>query len=170
MGVCGLYLGKSQVGTLSWEQKGFRLTLQARCPCELGWIYRVVLQTEKGLQPLGVMVPEEGFFTLRRELLQEETPQCGFIDRGMPGESHLPGLPLAFSAFTSGQEGLLRGHWMDTEYLLLPLRPGEACAAPHLLCLATLTAHGGDLYGAFCRRAGEYLPLSDSLRTRDVLC
>lgn len=170
MGSCGLYLGKNQVGSLAWKHREHRLALEARCPCELGWIYRVVLQTGKGMHPLGVMVPEEDSFILRRELLLEESPHCGFIDRTLPGEVHLPGLPLAFSAFALDQDGLLHGHWMDTEYLLLPLQPEEACAVPHLLCLMTPTEHQGKVYGAFCRRAGEYLPLSDSLRKPNMLC
>ena len=48
MGVCGLYLGRREIGRLHWEQEGGRLRLQASCPCEPGWIYRVVMITDKG--------------------------------------------------------------------------------------------------------------------------
>ena len=145
MGVCGLYLGRREVGTVSWEQIRHGLVVQAWCPCEMGLLYRIVLQTDGGLRPLGVMLPEKELFTLRREIPAGEVPHRAFIDRMLPGEKHLPGLPLAFSAFTPGEDGLLHGIWMDMEYLLFPLRIGQCCDSAHLLCLATPVAHENQL-------------------------
>ena len=173
MGECGLYLGKRVLGRLTWESNGTRLRLHADCPCELGWIYRVVLQTETGELPLGVMLPEQERFTLRREIPAEHLPLCAFIDRTLPGEVHLPGLPLAFSAF-SESESLELGEaidtfksawWRETQYFLFPLEPEAPCGLAHYLSLTTLLEHEGVLYGVFCREDGIFKPITDRLRT-----
>lgn len=142
-------------------------------------IYRVVLQTEQGLHRLGVMLPEDQRFTLRRELPAGILPQSAHVDRTMPGEGHLPGLPLAFSAFFPDPEeserlgcgresGLLWGDWMDTRYLLFPLEPGGGCPAAQLLCISQVLTCGDRAYGLVCQRYGQYLPFQTGFA--DGLC
>ena len=130
MGKCGLYLGQQELGALHWETDGGKMRLSASCPCKMGLIYRVVIQTDRGLHRLGVMLPEKDQFLLRRELPAGEEPRRAFIDRTLPGEEHLPGLPLAFSAFLPAWEGeglltactsaggeLKSADWLDVRYL-----------------------------------------------------
>ncbi len=180
MGTCGLYLGRREVGRFRWTQVGDRIMTECSCPFEAGMIYRVVLQTDGGLHRLGVMLPEDQNFTLRRELPAGSLPQRAHVDRTMPGEAHLPGLPLAFSAFVQDKEEedmlgctlggqLLCGDWMNVRYLLFPLSPGDSCCVPQLLCIADLLEHEGKQYGLVCKHDGQYLPLSDMLRKYDVL-
>ena len=143
-------------------------------------IYRVILQTDGGVHHLGVMLPEDQNFVLRRELPAGSIPHAAFVDRTLPGEAHLPGLPLAFSVFAADEAEeralgcpvrgqLLCGDWMDTRYLLFPIQPGKACCAASLLCITTPLEYGDLLYGVACRRAHDYLPLSDMLRRENVL-
>ncbi len=169
MGACGLYLGDRQVGTALWEQTGSRAWLQASCPGEPGWIYRLVLQTDRGEHCLGVMLPEKDRFSLRRAFPAGEVPHRALIDRTLPGESHLPELPLALSAFVPGEEGLLSALWDDTRYLLFPLEIGGRCEPASFLCLTTPLTWEGKTYGVFCQKDGQYLPLSDRLRPKSVL-
>lgn len=153
---------------------------ECSCPYEAGMIYRVILQTDGGLHRLGVMLPEDQNFALRRELPAGRLPHGAFVDRTLPGEAHLPGLPLAFSAFMQdeGEETalgcipkgqLLCGDWMDERYLLFPLPMGGECCAAQLLCIATLLEHEGRQYGLVYKHGEQYLPLSDMLRKTDVL-
>lgn len=171
MGACALYLGRREVGRLIWERCGERLQLRAACPIEPGWIYRVVLLTDKGEHRLGVMLPEGERFTLNREIPAGEVPHSALIDRTLPGEGHLPGLPLAFSAFSPTGEapgfseaGVCAADWMDTRYFLLRLELGKACILAHYLCLTTVLTHEGREYGIFCKKEDTYFPLSDNLR------
>ena len=81
MGKCGLYLGQQELGALHWETDGGKMRLFASCPCEMGLIYRVVIQTDRGLRRLGVMLPEKDQFLLRRELPAGEEPRRAFIEQ-----------------------------------------------------------------------------------------
>lgn len=176
MGVCGLYLGRREIGRLHWDAESGRLRLRASCPCEPGWIYRVVLYTDKGEHRLGVMLPEAENFTLCRDIPAGEVPTRALIDRTQPGEAHLPGLPLAFSAFSpwaecDGAPGpeVSCADWMDVRYLLFPLERDRPCPLAPYLCLTTVVVHEGKEYGVFCQRGGDYLPVSDNLRNASVL-
>lgn len=176
MGTCGLYLGRREVGLLHWEEHSDRLQLQASCPCELGQIYRVVLYTDQATHRLGVMLPEGDRFMLRREIPAGQVPQRALIDRTLPGEAHLPGLPLAFSAFVPWPEadgapgpGVCCADWMDIRYVLFPLEYGKPCALTSYLCLTTVVGHEGREYGVFCQKDQVYLPISDRLRSDPVL-
>ncbi len=176
MGTCGLYLGRREVGLLHWEEHGDRLQLQASCPCELGQIYRVVLYTDQAAHRLGVMLPEGDRFMLRREIPAGQVPQRALIDRTLPGEAHLPGLPLAFSAFSPWAEvdgapgpGVSCADWLGIRYVLFPMEQDKPCALAHYLCLTTVLTYAGREYGVFCQKNDTYLPLSDSLRTADVI-
>lgn len=176
MGVCGLYLGRREIGRLHWEQEGGRLRLQASCPCEPGWIYRVVMITDKGELRLGVMLPEAERFMLSRDIPAGQVPYRALIDRTLPGEAHLPGLPLAFSAFIPWTEadgapgpGVCCADWQDVRYVLYPMEYGKPCALTSYLCLTTVVTHEGREYGVFCQKDQVYLPISDSLRSEPVL-
>ncbi len=180
MGTCGLYLGRREVGKLRWTQKDDRLAVVCSCPYEAGMIYRVVLQTDEGLHRLGVMLPEDQNFTLRRELPAGCLPHAAFVDRTLPGEAHLPGLPLAFSAFERDEteeralqyaenSNLLCGDWMDVRYLLFPLVPGGACCGAVYFCITTPVMHEDVLYGLVCKSKDRYVPLSDILRRDDMI-
>ncbi len=182
MGECGLYLGQRKLGCLAWEPAGRQQRLLASCPSEMGLIYRVVLQTDQGLRHLGVMLPENDRFLLRREIPAGEAPVRAFIDRTLPGEAHLPGLPLALSAFSPVEEdeianaagALQSACWMDMEYFLFPLRLGTPCALASFLCITTLVEAEGESYGVFCRKGEDFLPLpqpeTDTLRGGNVVC
>lgn len=176
MGACGLYLGRREVGRLHWEEAGSCLRLRASCPCEPGWIYRVVVYTETEEHRLGVMLPEAERFTLSRDIPAGEVPLCALIDRTLPGEAHLPGLPLAFSAFLPWTEadgapgpGVSCADWRDTRYVLFPLDRQEPCPLAPYLCLTTVVFHQGREYGVFCQKNDRFLPLSDSLRSPAVV-
>jgi len=168
MGTCSLYLGSKPWGQLIWEKKEERLLLTARCPREAGWVYRVVLQTDC-LLPLGVMLPEGEDFVLRKTLYTEQLPQGGYIDRMLPGETHLPGLPVSFSAFERNEQGFLCAEWIDTSYMLFPLQLGKSCEMAHLLCIVQPLEHKGEWYGLFCKRGERNIPLSDTLRSDGVI-
>lgn len=182
---CGLYLGRQRVGVLRWEQRQERLWLEAKCPGAPEWIYRLVVQTEEQVHRLGVMLPEKDTFVLRRELPAGQVPLCAAIDRSRPGESHLPGLPLAASAFCpaaeegrrlSAEEGteLRCADLLHMRYLLFPLRLGGPCSLAHYFCLTTAIEGPEGLCGVFCKPEGaDYCPLpteTDTLRSRNALC
>ena len=180
METCGLYLGRREVGRVHWTSTGDRLTVVCSCPYEAGMIYRVILQTDGALHRLGVMLPEDQNFVLRRELPAGSMPHAAFVDRTLPGEAHLPGLPLAFSAFEqdTSEENVLEcavagtllcGDWIHTRYLLFPLMPGESCCVASLLCIATPLLYNGALYGVICRQGTQYRTISDTLRRGDMV-
>lgn len=177
MGACGLYLGRREVGRLSWENSGGKLRFSASCPAEAGMIYRVILCTESGWQRLGVMLPEDGIFRLNRVFPAESLPRRAFIDRTLPGEAHLPELPLALSAFQRenlpcelAEDHVLSAAWWDvTCYLLYPFSSGSVCEAAAWLSISTVIDDGKNSWGVFCFRDGSYLPLTDSLRRPAVL-
>lgn len=163
MGECGLYLGRQERGRLTWEGQTGKLRLRAACSSEEGLIYRVVLQTDGGIHRLGVMLPEGEQFLLCRDFPAGEAPLRAFIDRTLPGEAHLPGLPLARSAFSPAGEDfppeLLAAWWMDEEYFLFPFKLGEACPLISFLCLSTMIEGPEESYGVFCRKKGAFCPL-----------
>lgn len=169
METCGCYLGKQQIGTLHWFRDEQQLVLQAACPFEQDFIYRLLLDTGKELIPLGVMMPQESRFVLHKRLPLQLAPVAAYIDRTLPGETHLPGLPLALSAFVQEDGGLRRGCWMDTELLLLPLQIGGQCSWIHLLCLASVLEQEGRLYAVLGVKDGLYIPLSDMLRNGTMI-
>ncbi len=178
MDACGLYLGEKEIGRLTWTQTDGKLRLRGVCPAEPGLIYRLHVQTERGERRLGVMLPEEGRFVLSREIPAGEVPLSACIDRTLPGEEHLPGLPLALSAFSQIREDTLPADcgervkaavWKDTRYLLFPLVFGTSCPQAPWLCITTVIDHQGRFYGVFCEKQGQFLPLSDRLRPADVL-
>ena len=164
---CGLYLGRQEVGRLRWERRQSRLWLEASCPYVPEQIYRLVVETETGLRPLGVMLPENGLFVLRR----------------------LPGLPLAASAFSPAAEeeplllacaragALESADFLDTHYVRFPLELGGACPFAPYFCLAEVLETDAGCWGVFCRKGeGDYQPLfprsaeKDRLRGPDGLC
>ncbi len=163
METCSLYYGDREYGKVSWKVTESGLLVEAKCPCELGMIYRVLLQTESALIPLGVMLPEGQEFSIKKKLSEKEMPLCAFIDRTLPGEQHLPGLPIALSAFSDTGTGLLSAQWMDVQYLLFSLEPGTQCSGAQFLSIATPLFWENKCYGLFCKRNGQYQPYSDSL-------
>ena len=166
---CSLFFGDQEFGTISWTQTQSGLHLEARCGGELGMIYRAVLQTEDGFLPLGVMLPSESEFVLKKELPGEKIPICAHIDRTLPGERHLPGLPVAMSAFAQSAQGLFTAYWAGVQYLLIPLEHGKACSAPQFLSIAAPLEYQKNCYGLFCQKNGRYLPYSDSLFGRPMI-
>lgn len=163
METCSLYYGAKECGKVSWNATDTGILVEARCPCELGMIYRILLQTEVSLIPLGVMLPEGQEFVLKKQIFGQEMPLCAFIDRTLPGEQHLPGLPVALSAFSDVGAGLLLAQWMDVQYLLFSLEPGKQCSAAQFLSIATPLLWENRWYGLFCKRNGQYQPYSDRL-------
>ena len=140
-------------------------------------IYRVLICTESGWHRLGVMLPEDGIFRLNRAFPAEHLPHRALIDRTLPGEAHLPELPLALSAFQRENlphemaevNGLFAAWWDETCYLLYPFSPGSVCEAVPWFTISTVIHDGKDSWGVFCFRDGNCLPLTDSLRRPAVL-
>lgn len=159
METCSLYYGDREYGKVSWCATETGLVVEAKCPFEPGMIYRVLLQTEHSLIPLGVMLPEGQVFSVKKVVSCKGTPLCAWIDRTRPGEQHLPGLPVAFSAFSDAGKGLLRAQWMDVQYFMFLLEPGKACSAAAFLSITTPMLLENKCYGLFCKRNGEYQPV-----------
>lgn len=164
MGECGLYLGRERIGTLCWAHAGETTAVFAACPMETGRIYRVLLLCENGEIPLGVMLPEAGRFVLKKELPRAVVPRRAFVDRSLPGEGHLPHLPLAFSAFRPAEagelclsaadenSGLLCADWIDRRYFLAPFRPGEESLFAPYFSLSVLVEGETGGFLAFCKK------------------
>lgn len=159
METCGLYYGDQEYGKVSWHETQNGVMVEAKCPFEPGMIYRVLLQTESTLIPLGVMLPEGQVFSVKKVVSGNETPLCAWIDRTRPGEQHLPGLPVAFSAFSDVGKGMLRAQWMDVQYYLFLLEPGKPCSAAAFLSIAIPMLWENKCYGLFCKRNEEYQPV-----------
>ncbi len=182
MGQVLLYLGKDPVGTVRWQTCEGGLSLEARCPFSPNRIYRLLLCTEQGTQKLGVMLPEGPEFLLKKVLPEPAVPICGLIDCTLPGEPHLPGLPLALSAFVpvddreleelacpQGRETLYGAWWRDLRLYLFPLDSETVSPMAPFFCLTTLLRQNGRDYGVFCRKDGRCVPLSDTLFTDAVV-
>lgn len=185
---CGLYLGRHKAGVLRWESRRDLLWLEAECPYAPEWIYRLMVETKSRVYPLGVMLPEGERFVLRREIPAGEVPLRAAVDRSRPGESHLPGLPLASSAFEDAtidvkalgfpeNTALQSADLLDMQYFRFPLKFGKACPMASYFCLTTVLSVEGECYGFFCRKGdGDYQPISplqpekDSLRNENALC
>lgn len=178
---CGLYLGRQKAGVLRWEQRRDRLWLEAECPYAPEWIYRLLVETEQRVHSLGVMLPERESFVLRREIPAGEVPLRAAVDRSRPGESHLPGLPLAASAFAPAEEDaaalgltgaspLQCADLLDMHYLRFPLHFGKSCPLAAYLCLTTVISDADGNYGIFCRTGdGEYQSISPPHTEKDIL-
>jgi len=149
---CSLYYGNREYGKVSWYRKETTVYVEARCSCELGMIYRVILQTKNALVPLGVMLPEGEDFITRKEISGTAEPICAYIDRMRPGEKHLDGLPVALSSFVDLGQGVLSAWWIDVQYQLFPLEIGKSCVGAQFLSIATPIVHDGICYGLFCKR------------------
>lgn len=176
MGECGIYLGGKPIGWLRWWESEGRLALHAACPMEEGWIYRLILCTDRGAQRLGVMVPENGRFELKKTCAPTFRPLRGEIDRMRPGEKHLPGLPLASSAFRPAGEETLRLLGLEGEglscadfgrerYYLMPFRFGAPVLLPQLLGLMTVLEEGERSFAAFVSeqdRPKVFFPLREA--------
>lgn len=169
MEVCDCYLGRQKIGAVHWQNDGPRLTVQVSCPFEEGVLYRALLYTGLDMIPLGVMLPRQGQFVLQKQLYLQAKPVSVHIDRTLPGECHLQGLPLGLSAFIQDEDGLMHGCWLNTELLLFPLQTGESCLWAHLLCLASIVEQEGKLYAVLCAKEDRYVPLSDMLRSGDMI-
>ncbi|MBR5390428.1 MAG: hypothetical protein IK141_03885 [Clostridia bacterium] len=171
---CGLYLGKNEIGRLRWSRSGETTTLFAACPVEKGRIYRVVLLCEGEQLPLGVMLPDGGKFVLKKTLPRTVVPQRALVDRSLPGEGHLPGLPLAYSAFQQAEakglkvpeaaaKGLLCADWIDRRYYLAPFCPGEESAFASYFSLSVLIEGETGGFLAFCEKDGNFEPVFSKL-------
>ena len=97
MQTCPLYVNGEITGTVKWSPLDNKITVWAECPFERGYIYRLVLmgEGEERLQ-LGVMMPKEGRFYLRKvlgdkaaEILLQIPPQLlrAEVIRTLPGET-----------------------------------------------------------------------------------
>jgi len=96
MHTCQLYLNGEIAGAVKWAPQDNKITVWAECPFERGYIYRLLLRGEgEENLPLGVMMPREGRFFLRKvlslkaaEMLVLTPPQLlrGEVVRTLPGE------------------------------------------------------------------------------------
>ncbi len=142
---------------------GSRVRVEASCPFEDGYIYRVVLRGSGASLPLGVMTPQNDAFVLRRELHAARLPAGELraeIDRRLPGQAEPETrLPFAFSDLRPLKEEepsldpfiadlFRRAHGMvadcgGTAYLVHPWEIGEALETSPLFCFLSFFRHGG---------------------------
>ncbi len=158
MGRCGLILGRETVGELCWTREGSLLRLTARCPAAEGWIYRAVACRGTEMLPLGVMLPREGSFFAEKRLRAGEEPDSAFVDRTRPGESHLPGLPVALSAFSPEENGLRRAWRREREYVLCTLPWGGECPLAAYFSILRPVEQAGQWYAVLEKEGGQPLP------------
>ena len=88
-----LFLNGHTVGSAAVE-KG---CLEASCPIDGRYIYRLELVSDSRRLPVGVMMPRENSFVLKKQNLPPDSWLCGEILRSLPGESICPPLPFALS-------------------------------------------------------------------------
>ncbi|MEA5038793.1 MAG: hypothetical protein VB086_03030 [Clostridiaceae bacterium] len=165
MGECPLTLGERVIGKARWLREGGYLALEASCPMEPGYIYRLELCFQQETKMLGVMLPESGRFRLRKRVPARDEPISARVLRALPGEQPVWPLPFAFSRLTpteaaalvrdplflercsprllAAQEGGL--HWVA-----LPLEIGaETPLAPFLTAAAPVETQG-KTWALFC--------------------
>ena len=97
MQTCPLYVNGEIAGIVKWSPLDNKITVWAECPFERGYIYRLVLMGEgEERLLLGVMMPKEGRFFLRKVLTEKAaeiifltSPQLlrGEVIRTLPGET-----------------------------------------------------------------------------------
>ena len=162
-----MFLGEERIGRVQWWETGGKTVIHASCPLERDRIYRLVLRTDDGETRLGVMLPRDQTFLLQKVISSAVVPRRGLVDRTLPGEEHIPGAPLAFSAFAPAETGLMQrirwngkaddlrsAVWDGTVYLLCPFAYAEECGLAHLLFLARPVREKGSLFAM--------IPLPDS--------
>ena len=72
MQTCPLYVNGEIAGIVKWSPLDNKITVWAECPFERGYIYRLVLMGEgEERLLLGVMMPKEGRFFLRKVLTEK---------------------------------------------------------------------------------------------------
>ena len=184
MGQCGLFLNGREVGRVDWHTENGRVLVQARCPFEERYIYRVCIRGESGdALKLGVMAPQNGSFVVCRSIPQysagplRERGAAGLraeIVRTLPGQELKGPFPFSLCALEQmpadcGEHwelllrqcaqkacGLRYKKWGDTEYLVFPLQEGREMAFAPFFCLVTPIALEGEMCGVLCvNREGE---------------
>ena len=160
---CPIYLDDSSIGTLRWTREGGGVRIYASCRYEEGYIYRLYVgdDTDAEKLSLGVMMPENGRFTLLKNLPEHK---CTFmlsgrgiaalVDRRRPGEERsTPPLPFAFSKLEklpkaagdtgdfirdtfSRADGSYTLH-MGVRYYVAPWEPGKELIPSSFFCMLT---------------------------------
>lgn len=159
-----LFLEQRKIGTITGSENGKQIDWTASCPLEEGWIYRVYLgrEDEPKAGYLGIMMPEDRKFVLRKSLAKSKCPAAadrGIVIRHRPGEpepeviaASQPGpdlkpLPFPVSAlepvpdresFVCQRFRACSGKyaaWEGRQYFLVPGQPGEELAAAAFFCL-----------------------------------
>jgi len=164
MGQCPLTLEGLPVGRVLWQAEGTHVRVRARCPAEIGFIYRIELAVAGQALSLGVMTPEAGEFSITKAfpLKAWPFPEGGAVEarilRSRPGEPAGHALvryrPLEPEFFTSDpllnatlkrQADMLYTTENGTLKLAFPLEiGGETPMAPFLALTQYMeTASGG---------------------------
>jgi len=174
---CPLLLGDRVIGAVRWRREGGRLALDAVCPMEPGYIYRVELTFPQTRRLLGVMLPENGRFRLRKSLAAADEPLSARVLRALPGEDRAPPLPFAFSRLAPRETAdLVRDPLFlaaaparvpaaeenGRRWLALPFRLGAETALAPFLCVCAVLERGDACYAVFCADGhGALRPPSD---------
>ena len=179
---CPLYLGDRAVGTVRWRREGARLELDVSCTMEPGYIYRPELLFSGARRVLGVMLPENGRFRLRKNLAAPDEPCSARILRTLPGEQALPPLPFPFSYLTPWEPAklvrdelflrlcparALAAEENGLRWLMLPFEPEKETPLAPFLCVVAPLRAGGKSWALFCADENVQLcppPPSDTVR------
>ena len=162
---CALLLGDRAVGTVRWRREGALWAVDAACAMEPGYIYRLELYFPSGRRTLGVMLPENGRFRLRKSLSAPDEPRSARVLRARPGEEPLPVLGFPFSRLASWETAALvrddlflrlcpdRVAAAEEErlrWLALPLEWGGETALAPFLCLCAAAEAEGRSWALLC--------------------
>lgn len=162
---CPLLLGERTVGTVRWQREGAYLALEAACPMEPGFIYRLELRFPQESRILGVMLPENGQFRLRKHVSALDEPLSARILRALPGEEAVWPLPFAFSRLVPTEAAALVRDPLFLErcgpqplaaqedglrWLALPLEIGRETPLAPFLTAATPIERQGKNWALFC--------------------
>ena len=138
--------------------------LQAKCPMDSRYIYRLELVGAE-VVPLGVMIPAEGAFTLRKSGITQAGLRYCEIKRCLPGESVASPLPFALSQgedigsldFCTDEllrdclratKGVKSALYLNVRYVYFPLLTDAPCAMAPFFFWMTSFESKGKLYAA----------------------
>lgn len=168
MGSCKLFLSGREVGEVVWQTAGYETVVRAQCPFERGYIYRVTLTGGTKPIPLGVMLPEGAWFTLRKKLpALPDGAWRGEITRTMPGETRARPLPFAFSELrappplerisdlilrqcVAEESDVLHVQWEGDDYFVFAFSTDRALPLVPFFTYITTFWYNGTGYGAVC--------------------
>lgn len=167
---CGLTMNGREIGTLKWEKLKDAFSVICQCPLEQGVIYKVTIIKGTQQLPLGVMMPENGMFTIKKVIPAYKAkgafpPDGGIIYRFLPGENAISGMSFSKSQLSHVGEGyfisdlLLRNVAKQAKclytnehegyLLMMPLRYGAESPLAPFFCLGQIVDNEGECFLTF---------------------